>query len=177
MVAMTVVVSEQHAQRRVRHDTPSFAASRGVPVTQTLLVEPRHTLGHGFEQGRVRRQFRQAGAECRVTVAGCSALIWWRYWQHPPDEGGHQRSSEVISGQHPPDEGGIRGRISGHQRSSEVIRGHQWSSVVMTGSTHLAPWVRDCSNLQRAPSTWGSSISAIRHPILQYPSSAQRSVR
>jgi hypothetical protein len=33
-----------------------------------------------------------------------------------PDEGGHQRSSEVIRA---------------HQRSSEVISGHQWSSEVI----------------------------------------------
>ena len=33
-----------------------------------------------------------------------------------PDEGGHQRSSELIKA---------------HQRSSEVISGHQWSSEVI----------------------------------------------
>jgi hypothetical protein len=41
-----------------------------------------------------------------------------------PDEGGHQRSSEVIRG-HQRECTLMREVIRGHQRSSEVIRGHQ----------------------------------------------------
>ena len=43
-----------------------------------------------------------------------------------PDEGGHQRSSEVIRGHQRPSD-----VIRGHQRSSEVIRGHPRSSEVI----------------------------------------------
>ena len=47
-----------------------------------------------------------------------------------PDEGGHQRSSEVIRGHQRPSE-----VIRGHQRSSEAIRGHQRSSEAIRDHT------------------------------------------
>ncbi|KOO30957.1 hypothetical protein Ctob_015877 [Chrysochromulina tobinii] len=44
-----------------------------------------------------------------------------------PDEGGHQRSSEVIRA---------------HQRLLEVISGHQWSSEVISGHKRSSEVIR-----------------------------------
>ena len=70
---------------------------------------------------------------------GIRSLQWMRevITGHPvPDEGGHQRSLEVIGGPQRSSEaiGGNQEAIGGHSRSFEVIRGHWRPSEVLRGT-------------------------------------------
>jgi hypothetical protein len=75
--------------------------------------------------------FRSPTLVCRSSFGCCLCS---------PDEGGHQRASEVIRGHSEV--------IRGHQRSSEVIRGHQRSSEAIRGHQRPSEVIR---GHQRSP--------------------------
>ena len=117
------------------HQRPSGAirdAHLQHPRRATLVIQaPIHR-----EEAKQADQLAQRAGTLGATSAAQEAARI-RGHVRVPDEGGHQRSSEVIRG-HQRSSEAIRGHqrpsevIRGHQRPSEVIRGHQRSSEVCT---------------------------------------------
>jgi len=110
--------------RRTGHESHVIKESRA----------PARRIGRGAEDERRQRRARTPSHEPIV-----------------PNEGGHQKPSEVIRGHHKASEV-IRGNqkpsevIRGHQWSSEVIRGHQWSSEAIIRGNHRRPEWRAASS-------------------------------
>ena len=136
--------------RRVGH-APSFVRVANVDATPALVLSRAHASAHdGAFHSRT-------SFECAAPPLNGAIFLRCENMNASPDEGGSQRSLEVIRGHQRPSSGSdlrfVRVRqvracrrgmdeepsqwpsvaISGHQWPSVAISGHQWPSVAISG--------------------------------------------